>query len=430
MLYDWRPTTSGCARAARGMPSSTGTRHTRASAAALGAAHSNNESHPMPEHNIDQPEWVGAWYAAPTPVISANVVGRTLRQIVRVAAGGQQVRLRLSNRYGSEPVSIRSVSVGKLLRAPAVWPAPQPVRFQGSHALTILPGQDAISDPIALGIAAMRSLAITFFVERGEITNGHGVGLETSYISPLGDYTAAPEDAAWMHYPLQTSARWLLCGVDVLPAEPLGAVVAIGSSVTDGVGSTHGQHGSWPDQLAARLAVAGGDRLMAVLNAGISGNQLIGQGSPGEGMPPLWGEPGLARLEWDVLAQPGVRDLIIHIGSNDLRAGASADQLIAALQQLATRARGVCRRVLGTTILPGGYTPEQNAQRERVNAWVLEQGRTCFDAVFDFATPLCDPADHALLAPMCDSGDGVHPNDEGYRRMAEAVDIRQLSGRA
>lgn len=95
---------------------------------------------------------------------------------------------------------------------------------------------------------------------------------------------------------------------------------------------------------------------------------------------------------------------------------------------MAQQARKTYRRVFGTTILPGGYLPAQVEQRHLVNAWMQEQGQQHFDAVFDFATPLCSPENEALLHPAYDSGDGIHPNDEGYRLMAEAVDISQLTG--
>lgn len=376
---------------------------------------------------------MGAWYAAPTRMLTANLSGRTLRQIVHVHVGGEQIRLRLSNRYGDGPVTLHALSVGQVLNGPLVRAGARPVLFQGQATLTLEPGQEVLSDPVALRVEAQSNLAITFFLERGELLTGHSTAQRASYVSNIGDYTALTPEATFFAYPLLTPSWWLISGIDVLPASPLNAVVAFGSSVTDGFGSTPELARSWPDYLARRLRDAGGTRVMSVLNAGISGNQLLSSEMPllmGSEMPQfLFGEAGMRRLAWDVLEQPGATDLILHIGSNDLRADVASETLIEAFQQVVQRARATYRRVFGTTILPGGYLRTQAEQRRRFNRWILEQGRQCFDAVFDFATPLRrSPEDESVLNPAYDSGDGIHPNDQGYQRMAAAVDIRQLTG--
>jgi lysophospholipase L1-like esterase len=175
-----------------------------------------------------------------------------------------------------------------------------------------------------------------------------------------------------------------------------------------------------------------GAKLTDVRRCLMSSEQLTSSALPqagGTGTPSfLFGEAGRQRLAWDVLAQPGATDLIVHIGSNDLRFGVSGTALIEAFQQIARQARTTYQRVFGTTILPGGYPPSQVEQRQLVNAWMRQQGSQWFDGVFDFATPLCSPDDEAMLHPAYDSGDGVHPNDEGYRLMAGVVDINQLTG--
>lgn len=386
----------------------------------------------MNEERNTQAHWVGAWYAAPTRILSANLSGRTLRQIVHLHAGGEQLRLRLSNRYGDKPVTLSSISVGRILQGPVVAPGARAVRFEGHMTVTLEPGQEVISDPVALSVEAFSDLAVTFFLAEGECLTGHASAQQTSYISGIGEVTAAPAEAAFLVYPLFTSSWWLITGIDVLPSEPLNAVVVIGSSTTDGVGSTPNTNRRWPDYLAHRLRDAGGIHLMSVLNAGISGNQLtsseISQIEGAEMPPFLFGEAGLQRLAWDVLAQPGATDLIVHLGSNDLRFGVSGARLIEAFQQIAQQARKTFQRVFGTTILPGGYPPSQVEQRRLVNTWLREQGRQWFDAVFDFATPLSSPDDEAILHPAYDSGDGTHPNDAGYRLMSEVVDINRLTG--
>lgn len=304
--------------------------------------------------------------------------------------------------------------------------------FKEQAAITLEPGQEIVSDPISLRVEAMSDVAITFFLAQGESVSGHISALQSSYVTGIGNYTAAPPEASFLLYPLLTTSWWLITGVDVLPTAPLNAVVALGSSVTDGFGSTLNANRRWPDYLAWRLVEAGENRVMSVINAGISGNQLTSSEVPqlvGAGMPRfLFGEAGSKRLAWDVLGQTGATDLIVHIGSNDLRFGVSAATLIEAFQQVAKRARQTYQKVFGTTILPGGYSPEQATQLQMVNTWMLEHGNEWFDAIFDFATPLRSPENEALLNPAYDSGDGMHPNDEGYQLMAAAVDVSQLSG--
>ncbi|WP_165423104.1 GDSL-type esterase/lipase family protein [Ktedonosporobacter rubrisoli] len=376
--------------------------------------------------------WVGAWYAAPTQMPIAHLSGRTLRQIVHMHVGGELIRLRLSNRYGDAAITISAAFAGKVLEGPELGPGERAVLFEGRETVTLEAGQEVISDPVALRVEAASDLAITFFLARGEILSGHLSAQQTSYISGLGNVTATSAETAFFAYPLLTTSWWLISGVDVLPARPLNAVVAIGSSVTDGVGSTLNANRRWPDYLAHRLREAGGTRFMSVLNAGISGNQLLSSATPQleeTGIPAfLAGEAGMQRMAWDVMTQPGATDLIVHIASNDLRADVAGPILIEAFQQLAMQARKTYRKVFGTTILPGGYSPAQIEQRRLVNRWMLEQGKQWFDAIFDFAAPLCSPEDEALLNQVYDSGDGVHPNDAGYRLMAEAVDINQLTG--
>lgn len=377
-------------------------------------------------------DWVGAWYAAPTQMLAANLSGRTFRQIIHLHAGGEQIRLRLSNRYGDAPVTLQSITVGQVLSGPAVKAGAKATLFKEQATITLEPGQEIVSDPISLRVEAMSDVAITFFLAQGESVSGHISALQSSYVTGIGNYTAAPPEASFLLYPLLTTSWWLITGVDVLPTAPLSAVVALGSSVTDGFGSTLNANRRWPDYLARRLVEAGGNRVMSVINAGISGNQLTSSEVPqlaSAGMPRfLFGEAGSKRLAWDVLEQTGATDLIVHIGSNDLRLGVSAATLIEAFQQVAKQARQTYQKVFGTTILPGGYSPEQATQLQMVNTWMLEHGNEWFDAIFDFATPLRSPENEALLNPAYDSGDGMHPNDKGYQLMAAAVDISQLSG--
>ncbi|KAF2027747.1 SGNH hydrolase [Setomelanomma holmii] len=379
--------------------------------------------------------WVSGWYAPPSRMLSTGLAGRTFRQLAHVHAGGQAIRLRLSNRYGDEPVTLAGISVANSVQGPMVGKKSARLTFAEHTDVVLEPGAEKISGPVSMHVEPFNVLTISFELVKGDALTGHLFASQTSYISSTAAATPVPAELAFVEYPLMRNSCWLITGLDVMLWTPLNAVVAFGSSTTDGLGSTPNTNGRWPDYLAHRLKEAGGTQYMVVINAGLSGNQLTTSENdslsqlPGANMPKfMFGEAGLHRYDWDLASQPGATDLILHIGSNDLRAGVKAVAIIEGYKQLVQTARKVYQKVFGTTILPGGYTLEQSAQRQIVNDWILEHGSRVFDAVFDVGTPLRAEMDTTKLDPAYDSGDGIHPNNDEYRLMADAIDIAKLSG--
>ncbi|WP_219413338.1 GDSL-type esterase/lipase family protein [Pseudonocardia nigra] len=372
------------------------------------------------------PAWVTAWQAAAQPAPADPALdGATLRMVVRPQATGSQVRVRLSNAYGSGPLAVGAVSAARsdggsgLLRGTA-----RPVTFGGRAAVVVPAGADAVSDPVPLVAEAGRPLAVSIFLPVApEVVTQHPVALQTSYLSRPGDFTLTDPGRAFE----TTLHSWLvLTGVDVMAPRPVNAVVAVGDSITDGVGGGVDADERWSDALAERLTAAGGATAMAVLNAGISGNRLLGTN------PPVTGPPPLRRFDRDVLDAHGATDVVLHIGTNDIARGRGAEEIVAGLRRFAEHARGAGARVFLTTITPsttGAHgTPAAVAAREAVNAWVRAHGHEHADGVFDFAAAVADPADPGRLAPAYDSGDGLHLSAAGYRALADAVDPALLTG--
>ncbi|MHA6780037.1 GDSL-type esterase/lipase family protein [Pseudonocardia saturnea] len=367
------------------------------------------------------PAWAPAWRAAAQPApADPALAGRTLRMVVVPQVTGSQVRVRLSNAYGSTPMQVGTVSAAWSDGAAGLVPGTmRPVAFAGQPAVSVAPGAEVVSDPVALVSEAGRPLAVSIFLTTPpDVLTQHGVALRTSYLSRPGD-AALSDDGAAFDTPVTS---WLvLTGVETLAPRPVNAVVTIGDSITDGVGA--GAEERWSDALAARLTAAGGPSVMSVLNAGISRNQLLTDAPLTDGDSPL------ARYDRDVA---GATDVVLHIGTNDIAAGRSADDIVAGMVRFAERARAAGTRVVLTTITPstsGAHgTPEAVAVRDAVNAWVLAHGAEHADGVADFGAAVADPAQPAHLAPVYDSGDGLHLSAAGYRALADALDPALLTG--
>ncbi|MGE0748372.1 MAG: SGNH/GDSL hydrolase family protein, partial [Rhodospirillales bacterium] len=241
--------------------------------------------------------------------------------------------------------------------------------------------------------------------------------------SPPGDFA----DAVEMPGARPTEDLLFLGGIEVLAPPQAGAVVAFGDSLTDGNISTVDGFHRWPDRLARRLAAHAGGRPMAVLNHGIGGNRILHDQR---------GESGLRRFDCDVIAQPGATHAIVILGINDIRNRygraeeiVTAEAMIAGLDQLARRGRAAGITMIGGTLLtfehetfnPGFYTPEGEAKRQAVNAWIRSSG--AFDAVVDFEAALRDPGHPTRMLPQWDCGDHLHPSDAGYERMGDCIDL-------
>jgi lysophospholipase L1-like esterase len=285
-----------------------------------------------------------------------------------------------------------------------------------------------ISDPVQMGLPASADIVVSIYASG--VTRAptcHILGLETSYISGPGDFT----DRTEIPSATTSNSNFFLSEVDILKPDAAYSVVAFGDSITDGYGSTPNTNQRWPDILASRMSGTSVGKLVAIVNEGISGNRILHNDD---------GPNALARFDRDVLAVDGVRVLIVLEGINDIgwpdeinrryvAQRVTADEIIGGLHQIVDRAHAHGIRIVGATLTPYGgaayASAAGEAKREAINAWIREAGH--FDAVIDFDAALRDPNHLTRLASQYDSGDHLHPSDEGYRAMANAIDLQSLT---
>jgi lysophospholipase L1-like esterase len=370
------------------------------------------------------PHWVGTWAANPQRPEQAGFDDVSLRLIVHTTIGGNGARIRLTNFFGTTPLQIGAATVGVAGTGASVRPGTlHPITFAGQPSVTIAPGGQVASDAVPGRVPAATNLAVSLYLpaETGPPTEhaDFGAAHQVSYISTAGNHVGDPTAA---EFPNTTTSWFFLDGVDVVDQEA-SAVVALGDSITDGTHSTDNTNHRYPDWLADRLRLAGGPYAkLSVLNAGIGGNELLRTSACCGSSP-----SALARLDSDVLSQPGVRDVIVLLGTNDILGAhqATASAVIAGLRELIARVHARGLRVFGGTITPSSqFTPAEEQIRETVNNWISTSG--AFDGVIDFSAAVADPSDPARLNPVYDSGDHLHPNDTGYHAMADAVNLSAL----
>jgi len=350
-----------------------------------------------------------------------RIANQTVRLAVRISAGARTVRIRVSNAFGSAPLDVGSLYVGRRASGSAVRPGwNRAASFAGQPGIVVPPGAEVLSDPVAVTADAGDDLLVSLFVRSAaDQVTGHLRPKDFSYLSATGDH-GADETGAAFPTPVE---HWFFADAVVADGiQNAGAVVFLGDSITDSGSLPRGGYQGWTDFLAQRIAVTRpAVRRLGIVNAGISGNRLITQ-RPGAGV------NAQARLDRDVLSHAGVHTLVLLEGINDLYGTTvTAPELITAQHQIAARARSRGLRVVVGTLIPShraAYTTEREAVRTTLNNFLRTSPE--FDGVIDFDAALRDPADHTSILPVFDSGDHTHPSPEGYRAMADAVDLALL----
>ena len=374
--------------------------------------------------------WTGTWAASVDDgLVSGPWTGRTLRMVEYSSAGGQVARIRLDNAFASVPVVIGHATIAVQKSGAVAAAAPVTLTFAGSQSTSIPAGGQAISDSAGFRLPADADLLVSIYLPGTvQLAAYHSLGLQDMYSTADG---AGDQTGDVANFPAgNTFNFWtLLSGIDVLSVAAPGAVVTLGDSITDGYMSTADANDRWPNYLSRRLQAQLQYPHYGVLNAGISSNKVLTDSFTGLAGSGNGGISALARLDRDVFAQSGVTTVIVLEGINDLKAGATAAQVIAGLEQIATDAHAWGLRVIVGTITPfegySGYTAAYEANRETVNSFIRANGGA-FDGVVDFDAALRNPSNPLMLAPAYDSGDHLHPNNAGYQAMANAVDLSQL----
>ena len=380
--------------------------------------------------------WVATWTASADRNIYPTApksfpAATTIRQIVHASVGGNQLRFRLSNEFGTAPVIVGPVHVALSAGGAKTFPnSDRPVTFGGKATTTLYAGAPLISDPIDLPIAPLSDVAITMFLPNATMLGTiHDYAAQTAYVSS-GDNTASPDQPS----PTPYTSRFYVSGLLVEAQNQPRTVVAFGDSITDGQNSTTDANKRWPDVLSRRLNSNGPWGAFAVLNQGIAGNRVLAD---------LAGVSALARYDRDVLSLAGVQWVILLEGINDIgfpggslaptSPPVTAEEIINGYKQIIVRSRQHGIKIMGGTLTPfkgsevpypNYWSPEKEATRQAVNRWIRTSG--AFDAVVDFDAAVRDPASPQNLLPAFDSGDRLHPNDAGYAAMANAINLSTL----
>ena len=369
--------------------------------------------------------WAGTWGTAPQLVEPNNMPPspglneNTLRQVVRVSIGGDVIRIRFSNEFSKSPVTMKAVQIaiskgGSSIDASTA----KELKFDNKGEVTMNAGGAVTSDPLSFHLEQRMTIAITiYFGQTSPDVTGHPGSRTTSYLLAGNNMASADFTNA-----IPTDHWYVINTIDV-KAKKATAVVALGNSITDGRGSGTNKQNRWPDILSERLLNNSKTKRVGVINKGIGGNCVLKQ---------CLGPAAVDRFDRDVLQQYGVRWLIILEGVNDLgstpdstAAFQVASNLISAYDQMISKAHAKGIKVYGATILPFGKSFYYKAYREKarkvVNEWVRTSGK--FDAIIDFDKAMRNPDDTATLLPALQSGDFLHPNEEGYKAMGEAIDL-------
>ncbi|MDX3075403.1 SGNH/GDSL hydrolase family protein [Streptomyces sp. MI02-7b] len=368
---------------------------------------------------------VSAWSPSMT-VGGPNFANRTIRMVVHSSVNGHGLRIHLSNLRGTTPLTVQATNVAAQAdRATAVPGTQHSVTFAHRTSLTIAAGSEAVSDPVPMAVSADHSILVSIYLPNATSSaTWHSDAFDTTYLSTAGDHTA---DTADGNYIAATTSWYYLSGLDVISPDARGTVVAFGDSITDGYNTPPGVYHRWPDDLARRLA---GTRPMGVVNAGLGGNRVLTD------VPNIWqGISATQRFAHDALGQPGVRDVILMEGINDIGNNAgpggsplTAQDLINGYRDLIGQAHAAGVRIIGGTMPPDRgntyYSDSAESIRQAANQWIRTGG--AFDGVIDFDKALADPSDPSTLDPAYDSGDHLHPNEAGMQAMADAVDLDLL----
>ena len=370
--------------------------------------------------------WVGTWTTAPQLVEPHNMppapglTDYTIRQIVRVSVGGEEVRLRFSNAFSKSPVEMKLAAIAQVSEGGSIDVSSQKLlKFNKNESVKMTPGGEVFSDPFKFNLKPGSLVAITIhFGKTSPDVTGHPGSRTTSFILPGNNIASADFSGS-----VKTDHWYVIQSMDVKASKSSKAVAVLGNSITDGRGSGTNKQNRWPDILSARLLANEATKNIGVLNLGIGGNCVVRGGL---------GPTALERFDRDILSQNNVRWLIILEGINDIgsiktdeQADKIAKELIRAYDEMITKAHAKGILVYGATILPFAKsfydTPQRQKARDAVNEWIRNSGK--FDAVIDFDKIMRNPYDVITILPDMHDGDFLHPNEAGYRRMGENVDL-------
>ncbi len=372
--------------------------------------------------------WVGTWATAPfdgDPWHTVpTLVDSTLREIIHTSVAGSELRVRLTNEFGIEPLRIGAASVALSTGESSIDATTlRNLTFGGSPSIAIPPGAEVVSDPVAMSTPVSSNLAISMYLPLQQVSDVsvHSSAQQDNYIQP-GNHVSASSFSA----PAVEPSWYFVKSLDVRPVAPEAAsIVAFGDSITDGAYATVNANHRWPDYLAARLRSNPATANLSVLNEGIGGNCILIH---------CVGANALARFDRDVLSHPGVKYVIVLEGINDIGSihnpnrpdyNLTAQDLEQGLSQIINRAHEHGIKVFGATLTPykgAGYFTEKGEQiREAVNQWILSSG--AFDGTIDFDKATRDPAEPLVFATQYDSSDHLHPKDAGYAAMADSIDL-------